>query len=258
MREIWLTDGPVRLFAVEAGEGPALVFLHGGLASHQAVLPLAAPLTDKYRVITPDLRGSGRSWSSESLTFNRLADDILHLLDHLAVEKAFIGGISSGSGTAVRFALRHPERIRGLIVVSPAYGGSDIGYTSSQAAAFAGMDAVASQAIAEGIEVLRPMFYEQLPEGIRERAWQLASEFDPSSVVATSRFIVSGAQPFSSSRELRSIRVPTLLVRGNDEIHPAEVSDVYAASIPDCTVLPATGTDTVRAIRDFCNAVIAA
>ena len=61
--------------------------------------------------------------------------------------------------------------------------------------------------------------------------------------------------PFASSRELGSIRVPTLLVRGDDEQHPAEISDLYAASITDCTVLPATGVDTVSAIGDFCDAV---
>ena len=257
MREIWLTDGPVRLFAAEDGEGPALAFLHGGLASHLAVLPLVERLTDRYRVITPDLRGSGRSWSSESLTFDRLADDMLRLVDHLAIEKAFIGGVSSGSGTAVRFALRHPERTRGLIVVKPVYAGSDIGYTNRQAAAFAAMDSVASRAGVEGIEVLRPM-YAQLPDGIRERAWQMASGFDPGSVVATSRFIASGAQPFGSSRELRSIRIPTLLVRGDDEQHPAEISDLYAASITHCTVRSATDTDAARAMSDFCDAVCAA
>lgn len=253
MREIWLTDGPVRLFAVEDGEGPALVFLHGGLASHRAVLPLVGPLTDRYRVITPDLRGSGRSWSSESLTFDRLADDLLRLLDHLAVEQALVGGISAGSGTAVRFALRHPARTRGLIVVWPVHGGADVGYTSDQAAAFAAMDSVASRAGVEGIEVLRPMYLSRLPEGVGERAWRIASEFDPASVVATSRFIASGAQPFESRRELRAIGVPTLVVRGDDEQHPAEISDVYTASIADCTVRSATGTDTVQAIRDFCE-----
>jgi pimeloyl-ACP methyl ester carboxylesterase len=257
MSEIWLTDGPVRLFGVEDGEGPALVFLHGGLASHQAVLPLVETLTDRYRVLTPDLRGSGRSWSSETLTFDRLADDVLQLLDHLGVEKALIGGISNGSGTAVRFVLRHPERTRGLMVVRPVYAGGDVGYTSRQATAFAAMDSVASRAGVEGIEVLRPL-YEQLPDGVRQRAWQMASAFDAGSVVATSRFIASGAQPFASSRELCSIRVPTLLVRGDDELHPAEISDVYAASITHCTVLPATGVDTVAAIRDFCDAVVAA
>ena len=257
MREVSWAGGPVELFAVEDGEGSALVFLHGGLTSHQAVLPLVGPLADRYRIITPDLRGSGRSRSSESLTFDRLADDVLGLLDHLAVEEAFIGGISSGSGPAVRFALRHPGRTRGLIVVTPVYGGSEVGYTSTQAAAFAAMDAVASRTSAEGIDVLRPL-YEQLPDGMRQRAWQIVSEFDAAGVVATSRFIVSGAQPFSSSRELASIRAPMLLIRGDDATHPAEISDVYAASVPDCTVLPATGADTVGAIREFCDAVIGA
>jgi 3-oxoadipate enol-lactonase len=258
MREVWLSNGAVRLFAVEDGEGPALVFLHGGLASHQAVLPMVQPLSDRYRVITPDLRGSGRSWSSESLTFDRLADDVLRLLDHLGVEKAVIGGISTGSGTAVRFVLRHPGRARGLIVVSPVYAGGEVGYTSRQTAAFAAMDSVASRASIEGIEVLRPLYYAHLPDGTRQRAWQIASEFDAASVVATSRFIVSGAQPFGSSHELRSIRVPTLLVRGDDEQHPPEISDVYAASITECTVLSATTVDTDRAIRDFCDTLITA
>jgi pimeloyl-ACP methyl ester carboxylesterase len=257
MREVWFTDGPVKLFATEDGEGPALVFLHGGLASHEAVLPIVGSLSDRYRVITPDLRGSGRSWSVEELTFDRLADDVRRLLDHLAIEKALIGGISSGSGTAVRFVLRYPERVGGLVVVAPMYGGSDVGYTGGQTAAFAGMDAVASRAGVEGIEVLQRL-YARLPEGMRQRAWKIASGFDPGSVVATSRFIASGAQPFDSAEELRSIRVPTLLVRGDDEQHPAEVSALYAASIPDCTVLPSLNTGTVAAIREFCDAVTAA
>ena len=107
------------------------------------------------------------------------------------------------------------------------------------------------------IDALRPL-YAQLPDGVRERAWQMASRFDPGSVAATSRFIASGAQPFGSSRQLGSIRVPTLLVRGDDEQHPAEASDVYAAGIRECTVVPATHSDIVSALRDFCDAVTAA
>ena len=80
MRKTWMTDGSVRLFAVEDGDGPALVFLHGGLANHQAVLPLVGSLANRYRVVTPDLRGSGRSWSSESLTFDRLSVEMTRAL----------------------------------------------------------------------------------------------------------------------------------------------------------------------------------
>ena len=157
MSEIWLTEAGVRLFALEQGDGPVLVFLHGGLASHEAVLPMVSPLADRCRVVTPDVRGSGRSWWSEPLTFDRLSEDLLRLLDHLGVEHALVGGVSSGSGPAVHFALHHPERTRGLLVVWPVYAGTDAGYTPAQAEAFAGMDAVASRAVSEGSDVVRPM-----------------------------------------------------------------------------------------------------
>ncbi len=64
MREIWFESGGVRLFAVEEGEGPEIVMLHGGMADHRAALPLIVPLGARHRVITPDLRSSGRSWSA--------------------------------------------------------------------------------------------------------------------------------------------------------------------------------------------------
>jgi len=255
MREIRWTDGDCDLFAVEDGSGPPLMLLHGGLTDHRAVLPILTPLTDRYRGIAPDLRGSGRSRSSEDLTFDRLADDLARLLDHLEIDSVIIGGISSGSGPAVRFALQYPERTRALILLRPVYAGAEAGYTDGQATAFAGMDAAASQTVDRGIEVLRPLF-DRLPPGMRERAWAIVEEFDPGSIVATSRFIASGAQPFGSGDELRSIAVPALLVRGDDDTHPAEVSDVYETYVPKCTVLPATTEDLVSAIREFCAAAI--
>lgn len=251
MSDEWVTRGSVRLYARDSGQGPALVFLHGGLADHRAVLPLVRPLTERYRVVTPDLRASGRSWSSEDLTFDMLSDDLAHLLDHLDIDRACVGGISSGSGVAVRFALRHPERTRGLVVVHPVYAGRERGYTAAQTAAFAGMDAVASRAADEGVGVLRSMYFSNLPEPVAERAWAMAADFDAGSVTTTSRFIASGAQPFTSSRDLRALTVPTLLVRADDGTHPAEVSDVYVEALADCAVMPAGHHDIPGALLDF-------
>jgi pimeloyl-ACP methyl ester carboxylesterase len=87
-----------------------MVFLHGGLASHEAVLPIVGPLTDRYRVITPDLRGSGRSWSSESPTFDQWSEDLLRLLDHLSVETAFVGLAGYPAGLGRLFTLRCSTR----------------------------------------------------------------------------------------------------------------------------------------------------
>ncbi len=252
MKEIWVEADGVRLFALEDGAGPAIVMLHGGMASHLASLPLAAPLASRYRVVTPDVRGSGRSWSCAPLTFDRLADDVEILLDHLGVDRAVVGGVSGGSGIALRFALQRPSRTAGLVLVRPVYAGEDRGYTDPQKQTFAAMDAVASRAIAEGVQVLRPLFA-NLPPPIREKALAMLEGFDAASVVATSAFIASGAQPFASEADLRSLSGPVLLVRGDDPLHPAEVSDLYARNIPDCEVVPPSATEVTAEIGAFCD-----
>jgi pimeloyl-ACP methyl ester carboxylesterase len=249
MREFWYESDGVRLFAVEDGAGRPIVMLHGGMANHLAILPMVAPLSARYRILAPDLRGSGKSWSGEPLTWDRLADDVAALLDHVGAERAVVAGASGGSGAALRFALRQPGRTSGLVLVMPVYAGEERGYTAEQATIFQGMDAVASRALAEGVQVLRPL-YANLLEPIRARALAMLEGFDAASVVATSHFIASGAQPFAAA-DLASLAVPTLLVRGNDPLHPAAVSDLYAETIRNCTVAPA-GADVPRVIGDFC------
>ena len=255
MRELWFESGGVRLFAVEDGAGRAVVMLHGPMASHLASLPLIAPLASRYRVVAPDVRGSGKSWSGAPLTFDQLADDVAALLDHIGAEQAVVGGVSGGSGVALRFALRHPSRTAALVLVKPVYAGEERGYTEEQRQTFTRMDAVASRALDEGVQVLRPL-YANLPPPVREKALAMLEGFDPASVVATSAFVASGVQPFTSAADLRSLAVPTLLVRGDDPLHPAEVSDLYAETILRCTVAPAPTADVAAAIGALCDQMV--
>jgi pimeloyl-ACP methyl ester carboxylesterase len=85
----------------------------------------------------------------------------------------------------------------------------------------------------------------------------MIGSLDLASFVATNRFIASGAQPFASDADLEAISVPTLLVPGNDPMHPAEVSELYAAKIPRCATveLPDTAdyNRQIAAIGDFCD-----
>lgn len=252
MREISFECQGVRLYAMEDGDGPVVVMLHGGMASHEAVLPSVAGLASRYRVITPDVRGNGKSWFAGTITFDQLADDVIAWLDAMNIERAVVGGVSGGSGVAVKVALRHAGRLRGLVVAQPVYAGAARGYTPAQRATFSMMDAVASRALAEGVQVLRPM-YAQLPEPIRTRALAMIERFDAASVVATSRFIASGVQPFEHEDELRGVHVPTLLVRGGDALHPPEVSDLYAELLPNHTVVAAGTTNVADRIGQFCD-----
>ena len=253
-REIWYEWGGARLFALESGapSGQAVVMLHGGMASHVAVLPLVQPLVSRWRVLTPDLRGSGRSHGADTLTFDRLADDVAGLLDHAGVRRAIVGGVSAGSGIALRLALRHPQRVRAVILVKPLYAGADRGHDEAQRQAFARMDALAQEAPSKGIAAVAPL-YGELPAGVREKALAMLAAFDPVSLAATSRFLASGAQPFASANELGSIQVPVLLIRGDDPMHPPGVSELYAQALERAEVFPASTPDPAAVIDAFCE-----
>src|SRR4051794_12530096 len=58
--EIWFEHAGAKLFAVASGSGRPIVLLHGGLATHLACRVFAASLAERFRLITPDLRASGR------------------------------------------------------------------------------------------------------------------------------------------------------------------------------------------------------
>lgn len=77
----------------------------------------AALTTAGYRVITPDLRGYGRSpVISDKTTLAVFADDLAALLDGLGIEQAVVGGVSMGGQIALEMRLRHPGRTRALVL----------------------------------------------------------------------------------------------------------------------------------------------
>jgi 3-oxoadipate enol-lactonase len=257
MREFWFYGDGVRLYAVEEGHGPAMVMLHGGGGDHHAVLPIAMPLAGRYRVIASDQRSSGKSWYGDSLTWDRLADDLEALLKHLGLERAVIGGISMGTGVALRFARRHSRRAAALLLISPVYAGGDKGFTENQAGIFRSLEPCIERARTEGFEAFRSLYQQR---GIEQYFNAMIASADLPSYLATNRFMACGVQPFASSADLAALAMPTLLVPGNDPMHPPEVADLYAATIPNCTVadLPASLDIDTRnlkiseAIGDFC------
>jgi pimeloyl-ACP methyl ester carboxylesterase len=247
MEDIWF---------VESGHGTPLILLHGGLADHRAVLHWAAPLAEHHRVITPDLRGSGRSHFAGPLTWDLLADDIAALAARLGLSRAVIGGGSFGAGVAVRVALRHPALVAGLIVLSPAYGGDEVGLLPAQQAAMAAMHAAGRRAPTEGIAALYPLF-DALPESIRARARTMVDSFDPASVAASTAFMASAIQPFARGADLAAITAPSLLVPGADPTHPPEVSDVYRRHLPRVTVREVATTWDASGYAEAIRAFIA-
>lgn len=101
------------------GDGPDVVLAaHGITGNHRTFAPLAAALDGPVTLAAPDLRGRGRSAAvTGGYGMERHADDLVALLDALGVERAVVVGHSMGGFVAVVTADRHPDRVRGLVLV---------------------------------------------------------------------------------------------------------------------------------------------
>lgn len=109
------------LSTVVKGTGPALLLVHGAGGSVQANYgPILGTLFQNFTVIAPDLPGSGGSpQASGELDLDELADDLVAVAVEAGHESFFISGYSLGAAVAVTIAVRHPERVRGLVLSTP-------------------------------------------------------------------------------------------------------------------------------------------
>lgn len=101
------------------GNGEPLVLLHGGLGAIEMFGANLQVLAQTRQVIAVDLQGHGRTADIDRpLNVEFMGDDIAALLKHLGIQQADIMGYSLGGGVAFQTAIRHPEVVRKLVIVS--------------------------------------------------------------------------------------------------------------------------------------------
>lgn len=105
------------------GQGKPIVLLHGSYLTIPSNWSHVIPLMAKGRkVIVTELQGHGRTRDiARELSYEGMADDVSGLLNHLKIDSADILGWSMGGGVAFQFAVRHPDQLRRLVVVSAPY-----------------------------------------------------------------------------------------------------------------------------------------
>lgn len=103
----------------ELGSGSAVVLIHGLGGDGQEWVLQKGPLSERYRVVLPDLKGHGRSAPPTGDKYSPFehAQDVLALLDLLQIDRAWLVGLSAGGFTSLALALEHPERVRGLVLI---------------------------------------------------------------------------------------------------------------------------------------------
>ncbi len=113
--------GGIDTFYLEAGHGEPVVLLHGLGSTNSGMLPTLDDLARSYRVIAPDLPGFGES-SKPIRPYHAgfFARWLIALLDELGIQRAHLVGNSMGGRVALEVALRAPERVDRLALLSPA------------------------------------------------------------------------------------------------------------------------------------------
>ncbi len=228
------------LHYTDAGTGEALVLLHGFPLDHRSWQAQADELSKTYRVICPDLRGSGGSSVTPGpYLMETLAGDILDLLDALHIERAAFAAPSIGSYVQAAFFRMYSERVSGFALVA----GNTFADTP---AILAGRGPLAERAEREGmqpvIDAYLPRyyakhFYDDAPQMIEEgRRWM--SEQNPLGIAAQIRGM---AERVTSSDLLEDIRVPALVLAPSEDswIPVAHLRGV-ADQLADCEFLEVT------------------
>jgi 3-oxoadipate enol-lactonase len=101
------------------GNLPPVILAHGLLMDYEMFAPQLEALGSGCRIITWDARCHGETETTDDpFTYWDLAEDLRGLLDHLGIARAVIGGMSQGGMVALRFALKYPERVAALILLS--------------------------------------------------------------------------------------------------------------------------------------------
>ena len=222
----------MRLYREDTGGSGPPVLLIRGLGMNATGWWRTIPVLADFRVLSFDNRGVGRSERAPGpYTAAEMADDAVSVLDEAGVDAAHVYGISLGGMIAQEVALRHPSRVRALVLAATTRGGSAHVAASDEVGAFVRLRAQMTAEHAVWASV--PINY--APRTRREGGHLIAED-----VAQRLRFPVEAeyyaaqlAAATGHDARVEDIRAPTLVVHGSEDVLiPPENGERLAAAIP--------------------------
>lgn len=225
-------------------DAPAIVLLHGSNADLHTWQKWADGLKADYRVIRYDQRGHGLTGPAPGRDYrtDAFAADVDAVADTLGLERFVLAGNSMGGGIAARFAMLHPERLAGLVLVDAGgapvrrEGGGNLAFTLAR------------------LPVINRIFSQVLPRSLVEKSyrqsvsnqaivtpaavdryWELARY--PGNRAATMARFAQGWTTFTPG-QVAAIRTPTLVMWGEeDSLIPFEAAGWFMQQLPDAQLV---------------------
>lgn len=232
-------DG-LRIAYRRAGDGPVLVFLHGGLSDSREWRKQLESLSDEFSVVAWDAPGCGGSSDPpEEFRLPDYADVLASFLAALGLERPNLVGLSFGAGLALEFYRRHPD-VPASLVLASAYAGwrgslpPEVVHERLQAV-LRDADRPADEIVREWLPSL---FGGSASTADVEEVAAIMGEFHPAGMRVMARAFAE-----ADLRDvLPRIEVPTLLLHGEaDERSSLAVAEALRAAIPDSTLVVLRG-----------------
>ena len=236
----------IEVYYEEQGQGDPLLLIMGLAADSLAWMFQMPDFSKHFRTVVFDNRGVGRSSKPAGpYSITQMADDAAGVLDALDIRRAHVVGVSMGGMIAQELALRHPERVRGLVLACT-YARPDAAIErqlETSLGVFGGSRA-ADGSIQVDISKLDPMMFFQhllptvfntqfimteLPKVMEVFSGALQNGFSMDAIMSQ----VVATQAHDTVERLGRINAPTLVLTGDaDLLIPSTCSDLLAARIP--------------------------
>jgi pimeloyl-ACP methyl ester carboxylesterase len=227
--------GDLNMYYEVQGQGRPLVLLHGAYMTADTFGPLLPGLAEAHQVIVPEMQGHGRTADvNRPITYEQMADDTAALVRHLEIESADFVGYSMGGAVALQVAIRHPELVRKLAMLSSGFASDSAHPEALEMFPSISPEMFAGSPIEEEYKRLAPN-----PDDFPNLVWKL-KELD------TTEF----SWP---EEDIRAITAPTLIVVGDSDVVTLEhivrlfrlrgggvMGDLSGLPASQLAVLPAT------------------
>jgi len=235
----------------DQGSGLPVVFQHG-LGGDQAQVAQVFP-DGAYRRITVECRGQGGSTYGETrpFTFAMFADDVLATADRAGIERFVAGGISMGAAIALRLAVRHPDRVIGLVMIRPAWAFDPGPANMDPVKELAHL--IATRPLAEARQAfVASATARHLADAAPDNLASLLGYFARPDAAAVAEVLadIAGRGPCVPREQAAALAVPTLIVGcARDAVHPLAMARTLAETIPGARIREVTPKATDRELN---------
>jgi len=252
------------LYVRTIGQGQSVIVLHGGPDfDHRYFLPDLDRLGDSFRLIYYDQRGRGKSAQDvrpEEVSLASDLDDLDKVRAHFGLEAPVLLGHSWGAVLALKYALRHPSRVSRLILMNPAPV-SEVDVAEFRKAYLEKLGPAMER---QRAIVVSPAYQAGEPEAVVARyrihfrpAFKRVEDFERLMAAMRDAFISQGSDGILKARavedrlmrdtwqvpgydllpQLRSLRVPTLVIAGDQDFIPVKLAEHIANAIPGAALV---------------------